>query len=291
MNSRSSARDDLHTLGLVASCIELVPNARLYMRPIQLHLLHFWKPITGDLEMIVPVTQHLKQHLHWWLNQANITKGRSLAQWSNSITITTDASKIGFGGHMNSLLYQGIWTKKEAQQHINMLELEAVCRTIAYFLPALQNQNVLLRCDNTTVVQYINKQGDQVCQSVLQSLGTVQNDNRSWHTDQSCSFIGASQHVGRPTVTSHNLTNRMDSEQSGSEQIVLSLEETNDRPICFRGQQQNAGFLHMLFFPESICSGCSVNSLEYYGGICVSSDLCCSQSWSTCLNISARYYL
>lgn len=79
MNSRSSARDYLHTLGLMASCIELVPNARLYMRPIQLHLLHFWKPITGDLEMIVPVTQHLKQHLHWWLNQANITKGRSLA--------------------------------------------------------------------------------------------------------------------------------------------------------------------------------------------------------------------
>ena len=76
-----------------------------------------------------------------------------------SITITTDASKIGFGGHMNSQLYQGIWTKKEAQQHINMLELETVCRTIAYFLPALQNQNVLLRCDNTTVLQYINKHG------------------------------------------------------------------------------------------------------------------------------------
>lgn len=163
---------------------------------------------------------------------------------------------------MNSLLYQGIWTKKEAQQHINMLELEAVCRTIAYFLQALQNQNVLLRCDNTTVVQYINKQGDQVCQSVLQSLGTVQNDNRPWYTDQCGSFIGASQHVGRPTVTSHNLTNRMDSEQSGSEQIVLSFGETNDRPICFRGQQQNASFLRMVFFPESICSGCSVNSLE-----------------------------
>lgn len=159
MNNPSSARDFLHTLGLMASCIELVPNARLYMRPIQLHLLHFWKPITNDLEMIVPVTQHLKQHLHWWLNQANITKGRSLAQWSNSVTITTDASKIGFGGHMNNQLYQGIWTKTEAQQHINMLELEAVCRTVAYFLPALQNRNVLLRSDNTTVVQYINKQG------------------------------------------------------------------------------------------------------------------------------------
>ena len=117
--------------------------------------------------------------------------------------------------------------------------------------------------------------GYQVCQSVLQSLGTVQNDNRSWHTDQSSSFIEASQHVGRPTVTSHNSTNQLDSEQSGSEQIVLSLGETNDRPICFRGQQQNASFLHMVSFPESICSGCSVNSLEQHGGVCISSNLSC----------------
>ena len=36
----------LHLLGLMASCIELVPNARLFMRPIQLHLLHFWRPVT-----------------------------------------------------------------------------------------------------------------------------------------------------------------------------------------------------------------------------------------------------
>ena len=53
----------LHLLGLMASCIELIPNARLYMRPIQLHLLHFWRPVKKDMQMILPVTQHLKGHL------------------------------------------------------------------------------------------------------------------------------------------------------------------------------------------------------------------------------------
>ena len=35
------ARQYLQTLGVMASCIELIPNARLYMRPVQLHLLHW----------------------------------------------------------------------------------------------------------------------------------------------------------------------------------------------------------------------------------------------------------
>jgi len=38
------AHDFLHLLGQMASCIEQVPHARLFMRLIQLHLLCFWKP-------------------------------------------------------------------------------------------------------------------------------------------------------------------------------------------------------------------------------------------------------
>ena len=113
IEGHNTAHDFLHLLGLMASCIELIPNARLYMRPIQLHLLHFWRPVTKDMQMIVPVTQHLKGHLKWWLDIANITQGRSLVQWSDPITITTDASKTGFGGHMKNQIYQGLWTKQK----------------------------------------------------------------------------------------------------------------------------------------------------------------------------------
>ena len=62
----------LHLLGLMASCIELVPNARLFMRPIQLHLLHFWRPVTGELQAKVPITQYLLDHLKWWENKENL---------------------------------------------------------------------------------------------------------------------------------------------------------------------------------------------------------------------------
>ena len=44
MESQATVRDFLHLLVIMASCIELIPNARLFMRPIQLHLLFHWKP-------------------------------------------------------------------------------------------------------------------------------------------------------------------------------------------------------------------------------------------------------
>ena len=63
LSGQNQARDFLHLLGLMASCLELIPNGRLFMRPIQLHLLAFWRPASMDLEVVVPITQHLKSHL------------------------------------------------------------------------------------------------------------------------------------------------------------------------------------------------------------------------------------
>ena len=154
-----TARYFLHLLGLMASCIELVPNARLHMRPIQLHLLSFWKPSKDSLEMEVPCTRHLLGHLKWWCLPAIILKGRSLGQVQTTVTITTDASKSMYGGHMGNSYMQGVWSEEEKKLHINILELEVVFLEVKHFPPAIKGKIVLLKTDNTTVVQYINKQG------------------------------------------------------------------------------------------------------------------------------------
>ena len=155
----ASAMQFLRVLGIMASCIELIPYARLRMRPIQIHLLHFWKPASKDLDFQVPITQHLKEHLHWWFQPANTLKGMFLHQWCATKILTTDASKTGYGAHLEGQCYQGTWSKKESSLHINVLELEAVHRALVHFLPVLKNQKVLVRSDNVTVVQYLNKQG------------------------------------------------------------------------------------------------------------------------------------
>ena len=154
-----TARQYLQMLGLMASCIEVVPYARLHMRPMQLHLLYWWKPVSGDLEMQIPGSQHIAGHLNWWLQEANMLKGRSFLQKSVSKTLSTDASLQGWGGTLGHQIVQGLWPPEKQAWHINCLELEAVLLTIKRFLPQLANQSVLIRSDNTTAVQYITRQG------------------------------------------------------------------------------------------------------------------------------------
>lgn len=154
-----SARHYLKILGLIASCLELIPNSRLFMRPIQMHVLQVWSPSKMSLDFQIPCTPDLKCHLAWWLSTKNTMKGRPLTLSQTWVTVTTDASKTGWGGHLNNKTIQGIWSNKFKNNHINNLELEAVFLTIKHFCPLLMHKQVLIRSDNTTVVQYINKQG------------------------------------------------------------------------------------------------------------------------------------
>ena len=104
IKGQSQAKDFLHLLGVIASCIEIIPNARLYMRPIQLHLLSFWKPASLDLVKTIPITQHLIDYLQWWLNPENVLKGKYKNQKELSETITTDASKTDHNARLDNLL-------------------------------------------------------------------------------------------------------------------------------------------------------------------------------------------
>ena len=158
LQGQSVARDFLVLLGLMASCIDLIPNARLFMHPIQLHLLSFWSPAKQSLQTEIPCTPHLESHFKWWRQKANIFKGRCLQQKQTEVCITTDASKTMYGGHLGNHFVQGSWSESQKSWHINMLELEAVLLTVKHFLHQLANKSVLIKSDNTTVVQTINNQ-------------------------------------------------------------------------------------------------------------------------------------
>ena len=119
----------------MASCIELVPNARLYMRPIQLRLLCFWTPAKDPLEKLVACTPHLRSHLNWWKQRVNIFKGRAVQKTMTETTITTDASKLMYGGHLDNQFVQGRWNIQQQNWHINLLEMEAIFLTMTQFLP------------------------------------------------------------------------------------------------------------------------------------------------------------
>ncbi len=53
----------------------------------------------------------------------------------------------------------GLWLESKSRWHINRLELEAVFLALKVFQPQLEQQHVLIRTDNTSMVSYINHQG------------------------------------------------------------------------------------------------------------------------------------
>ena len=76
---------------------------------------------------------------------------------NHALQIFTDASKEGWGAHLNEHTARGTWSLPESKLHINYLELKAVFLALKEFEDLCWNNIVLIATDNTTVD--INKEG------------------------------------------------------------------------------------------------------------------------------------
>ena len=150
----------LQLLGRMASCKGLIPFSMLHMRLIQLCLQSQWN---RSLPMSVEVTfpDSLVPHLRWWTDRDNTLRGVMFHPLPPSVILTADASDEGWGGHIDDQSVAGYWEKEVQGEHINLLELRAVFRSLKEFRTRLQGTTVLIQSDNTTVVAYINKEGGQ----------------------------------------------------------------------------------------------------------------------------------
>ena len=128
------------------------------MRLIQWHLKNNWR-VPESLEKVIPLPRSLHPHLQWWLEESNVLTGQPLHPIKHALQIFTDASKEGWGAHLNELTARGSWSVPESKLHINYLELKAVFLALKEFQSLCVDKIVLVATDNTTVVAYINKEG------------------------------------------------------------------------------------------------------------------------------------
>ena len=266
LKGHRTARQFLVLLGQIASCLQLIPNARLFMRPIQLHLLKHWSPVRMDMSVKIPLTPQLGLHLNWWLQDQNILKGYCFQPRSYLVTLTTDASLWGWGAHLNGYLVQGRWSKLQSLRHVNLFELEGVFLAVKHFLPFLKNQNVLIRTDNTTVMHYINKQG-----------GT--RSRPLWHMSWDLWNLVLKNNM--QIKAAHIMGKRewgMGPKELSREQSVCSLGTAYDRSFCDSGEQESNAVLFMDSIPTCICAGCPIGCMGEHVCICIPSDSTYSQS-------------
>ncbi|XP_038049749.1 uncharacterized protein LOC119723256 [Patiria miniata] len=149
----------LRLLGLMASLVDLVPWCRLRMRPIQMHLLAHFRPSQHPLSRNIPILKPIIPHIHWWTIWSNLSQGLPFPPPLPTVTLTTDASNMGWGAHLQSQQVSGLWTPDELVFHINVLELLAVRRALSQLISLVKQKVVMVQSDNSTVVAYINRQG------------------------------------------------------------------------------------------------------------------------------------
>ena len=145
-------------IGLLTATEKQVHLGRLLMRPIQWHLKNNWR-VPESLEKVIPIPRSLHPHLQWWLKEDNVLTGQPLHPIIHALQIFTDASKEGWGTHLNEHTARGSWSLPESKLHINYLELKAAFLALKEFQDISTNKIVLVATDNTTVVSYINKEG------------------------------------------------------------------------------------------------------------------------------------
>ncbi len=151
-------RDVARVLGKITSSFPGVMMGPLHYRCLDMNKTEALKNARGNYNKKMILSDDAKNDLTWWLD--NVENSFNVVDRGKpDITVTSDASKTGWGCTCNGQKSGGVWTPDEAMHHINYLEMKAAFFAIKSFLRDLSNKHVKLMVDNTTVVACLNKMG------------------------------------------------------------------------------------------------------------------------------------
>ena len=102
------------------------------------------------------------QELSWWVSSAPTTYN-VVSHGDLAVTLTTDASQLGWGCMLGTTRTGGMWSPAETSHHINYLELLAVFLALKSFTPQVSGKHVKIMVDNMTAISDINHMGTSKC--------------------------------------------------------------------------------------------------------------------------------
>ena len=164
--NRPTIRHLSRVLGLLEACRPAVWSAPLHYRQLQtlqINALQRWANYNAPVDL----TPSVKSDLSWWVTTLQTPQGSPIVPPIADLTISSDASKQGWGASWGSQRTGGLWSEKESQDHINVLELRAAFFALKSFLPTQTNKVICLKLDNTTAVSYLNNLGGTHCPQLL----------------------------------------------------------------------------------------------------------------------------
>lgn len=153
-----SIRDVAQVLGLMTSSFPGVMYGPLHHRFLEMDKTRALKLHRGNFDKNMNLSQEAIIDLKWWVT-ALPTAYNLINHGDPQVTMTTDASLIGWGCCIDTVTSGGNWSPEEAQHDINYLEMLAVSLALKSFSSVVQGKHVKLLVDNTTAVTTINQMG------------------------------------------------------------------------------------------------------------------------------------
>lgn len=151
-------RDLAKFIGILVAACPGVKYGFLYCKALEREKFLALRKYNGNYNAVMLIPEKVKSDILWWKN--NTSEAFNDIRYDTfHITIFTDASLTGWGACCGHNRTHGFWSEPQRRLHINNLELLAIFHGIQCYAKSLKNLNVLIRCDNTTAVSYINRMG------------------------------------------------------------------------------------------------------------------------------------
>ena len=128
-----------------------VMHAPLYYRQLEKEKNLALKFNKGNFDASVKLSTAARKELQWWVDNID-TAFKPVSPGKPKVTITTDASPIGWGVECGGVSTGGHWSTSEGDQHIKPLELLAIGLGLKTFAKQLRNTHIRIRTDNTTAL-------------------------------------------------------------------------------------------------------------------------------------------
>ena len=182
LNCNPTIREVAQVIGLIVSSFPAEQHAQLHYRTLESEKIHALKVNAGNYEFTMTLSQMAKTELTWWIENIDMAS-RPIMFGNPEITITTDASNLGWGAVCNGTKTGGPWGKDEADFHINYLEMKAVRLGLKSLCNNTTGKHVRVQSDNTTTVSYINEMGgikSVLCNDMAQTIWAWCIDSNIW---------------------------------------------------------------------------------------------------------------
>ena len=128
-------------IGLLVAAIPAVELGKLHYRKLEVGKIAALKQAHGNFDRKLNITADMKLDLSWWL--ANVDRHhRHIFRSGTDIDLFTDASSLGWGGHLGCQTTSGTWSLGEKELHINFLELKAILFSMQAFAHELGSRHI-----------------------------------------------------------------------------------------------------------------------------------------------------